>query len=77
MTGFKKMQYYYLRTKIKSITNYCGLVMHSITYTAFFFNGLLRLMMIIGSIGGFNYPFGKKMLVRINHILACNKADEQ
>jgi hypothetical protein len=77
MAGLKKMQYCYLRTKIKNITYYCGLVMHSITHTAFFLNGLLRLMMITGGIGGFNDAFGKKVLVSINHILACNKADEQ
>jgi hypothetical protein len=58
MAGLKNVQYCYLWAKMKSIANYCGLMMHGIAHTAFFLNGLLRLMMIIADVGGFNYAFG-------------------
>lgn len=69
------MQCDYLRTKIRGAINYRGLMVHDIAHVAFFFNGLMLLMIMNSRICCFGNPFYKQVLVSINHILPGNEAN--
>lgn len=69
------MYYGYLWFKMKRVINYASLVVHSIAHVTLFFNGLL--MRVVSGICRFDRLLCKLVLVCINHVLTCNKADEQ